>query len=44
MSYKDKHHPKTKSDLKKLDKAAVKEVFDTHIEKILHNPLHRASI
>lgn len=38
MSYKDEYHPKTKSDLKKLDKAVVKEVFDTHIHKILNDP------
>jgi len=41
MSYKDEYHPKTKSDLEKLDKVAVREVFDTHIDKILHDP-HRA--
>lgn len=40
MSYKDGYHPKTKSDLKKLDKALVREVFDTHIGKILRDP-HR---
>lgn len=41
MSYKDEYHPKTKSDLRKLDKAVVKEVFDTHIDKILNAP-HQA--
>jgi len=38
MSYKDEYHPKTKSDIKKLDKAVAREVFDTHINKILHDP------
>lgn len=38
MSYKDGYHPKIRSDLKKLDKAAVREFFDAHIEKILHGP------
>ena len=41
MSYKDGYHPKVRSDLRKLDKALVREVFDTHIGKILHDP-HRA--
>ncbi len=38
MSYKDKYHPKIKTDLKKLDKPIVKEVFDTHIDKIILDP------
>lgn len=38
MSYKDEYHPKVKSDLKKLDKAFIKEIFDTHIDKILLDP------
>jgi len=38
MSYKDRYHPKIKSDLKKLDKAVVREIFDIHTNKILHDP------
>jgi len=41
MSYKDKYHPKIKSDLKKLNKGAVRQIFDDHIGKILRDP-HRA--
>lgn len=28
MSYKDEYHPKVRSDLKKLDKAVVREIHD----------------
>ncbi len=38
MSYKDKYHPKVKTDLKKLDKQVVKEIFRVHIENILQEP------
>jgi mRNA-degrading endonuclease RelE of RelBE toxin-antitoxin system len=38
MSYKDVYHPKIKSDLKKLDKPVVRELFDTHVDKILQDP------
>ena len=38
MSYKDEYHPKVKSDLKKLDKAVAKEIYDIHIGKILAAP------
>lgn len=38
MPYKDEYHPKINSDLKKLDQAAVREIFYTHIDKILHDP------
>jgi addiction module RelE/StbE family toxin len=38
MSYKDEYHPKVKADLKKLDKAVAKEIYDVHIEKILREP------
>jgi mRNA interferase RelE/StbE len=40
MSYKDAYHPKTKADLKKLDKPVVRELFDTHINTILGHPYH----
>ena len=40
MPYKDAYHPKIKSDLKKLDKPVVRELFDTHIDKILIDPHH----
>jgi mRNA-degrading endonuclease RelE of RelBE toxin-antitoxin system len=35
MSYKDEYHPKTRADLKKLDKPVLRELFDTHINTIL---------
>ena len=35
MSYRDEYHPKVKSDLKKLDRHVITEIFNTHIEKIL---------
>jgi hypothetical protein len=35
MAYKDEYHPKIKTDLKKLEKAVVKEIYDIHIDKIL---------
>lgn len=38
MSYKDKYHPKVKTDLKKLDKQIVKEIFRVHIRNILQEP------
>jgi mRNA-degrading endonuclease RelE of RelBE toxin-antitoxin system len=38
MSYRDEYHPKTKTDLKNLDKPVVRELFDTHITNILHDP------
>ena len=38
MSYRDEYHPKTKADLKKLDKPVLRELFDTHINTILDDP------
>ena len=38
MSYKDEYHPRVKSDLKKLDKGVVREIYDIHLENILHEP------
>lgn len=38
MSYRDAYHPKIKADLKKLDKSVVRDIFDTHIDKILLDP------
>lgn len=38
MSYRDEYHPKVKSDIKKLDRDVVKELFSVHIEKILRDP------
>lgn len=38
MSYKDEYHPKLRSDLKKLDKAVVREIHDIHLDKILNEP------
>ena len=40
MSYRDEYHPKVKSDLKKLDKPLIKELFHGHIDKILFDPHH----
>lgn len=44
MSYKDAYHPKVKSDLKKLDKRVVRELFDTHINTILDDPYHSGQV
>lgn len=38
MSYKDEYHPKVKSDLKKMDHAAVRDFAEAHIERLLQNP------
>jgi addiction module RelE/StbE family toxin len=38
MPYKEQFHPKVKSDLKGLDKAAKKDIYNFHIEKILEDP------
>ncbi len=38
MSYRDEYHPKIKSDLKKLGKPVLRELFDTHINIILDDP------
>ncbi len=38
MSYRDAYHPETKTDLKRLDKPVLKELFDTHINNIINDP------
>lgn len=38
MSYKDIYHPKVKSDLKRLNKPVVKDIYDIHIDRLLNNP------
>jgi addiction module RelE/StbE family toxin len=38
MSYKDSYHPKIKSDLKKIDISASREIKAVHLDKILNNP------
>lgn len=38
MSYGDSYHPKVKSDLKKIDISAAREIHAVHIDKILSNP------
>lgn len=38
MSYRDEYPPRVKSDLKKLDKGVVREIYDVHLDKILHEP------
>lgn len=38
MPYKDEYHPRVKSDLKKLDKGVVREIYDVHLDNILHEP------
>jgi addiction module RelE/StbE family toxin len=38
VSYKDEYHPRVKSDLKKLDKGVVIEIYDVHLDNILHEP------
>ncbi len=39
MSYRDEYHPKVKSDLRKLDRAVIREINNVYIDKILQNPL-----
>jgi len=38
MPYKDEYHPGVKKDLKHLDRQVIKEAFEVHIDKLLHNP------
>jgi addiction module RelE/StbE family toxin len=38
VSCKDEYHPRVKSGLKKLDKGVVREIYDVHLDKILHEP------
>ncbi len=38
MSYKDRYHPKIKSDLKKIDILASRDIKSVHLDKILNNP------
>ncbi|MBI5194445.1 MAG: type II toxin-antitoxin system mRNA interferase toxin, RelE/StbE family [Nitrospirae bacterium] len=38
MSYKDEYHLKIKSDLKKLDKSVAREIYNTHLDKIMIDP------
>jgi addiction module RelE/StbE family toxin len=38
MPYRDEYHPKVKSDLKKLDRAVVKEIYNFHLDRILNEP------
>lgn len=38
MFYKDEYHPRVKSDLKKLDKGVVRELYEVHVDKILLKP------
>ena len=39
MAFADAFHPKFKSDLKKVDKSAVKEIKEKHLDIILNNPM-----
>lgn len=38
MSYRDEYHPRVKRDLKKLDEGVVREIYDIHLDNILHEP------
>lgn len=38
MSYKDTYHPRVKSDLKKLDKPVVRDIYNTHLDWLRDNP------
>ena len=38
MAFADTFHPKFKSDLKKIDKSAAKEIKEKHLDIILNNP------
>lgn len=44
MSYKDEYHLKIKSDLKKLDKAVAREIYNTHLDKILIDPYNNEKL
>jgi len=39
MEYVESFHPKFKSDLRKIDKSAAKEIKEKHLDIILENPL-----
>ena len=39
MAFADAFHPKFKSDLKKIDKSAAKEIKEKHLDIILNNPM-----
>jgi mRNA-degrading endonuclease RelE of RelBE toxin-antitoxin system len=39
MAFVDAYHPKFKSDLKKIDKSAAKEIKEKHLDIILNNPM-----
>lgn len=38
MPYKDAYHPKVKSDLKKLDKSVVQDIYSIHLDRIFSAP------
>ncbi len=39
MAFADAFHPKFRSDLKKIDKSAAKEIKEKHLDVILSNPM-----
>ncbi len=39
MAFADAFHPKFKSDLKKIDKSASKDIKEKHLDIILNNPM-----
>ncbi len=39
MAFADAFHPKFKSDLKKIDNQAAKEIKEKHLDSILNNPM-----
>ncbi len=38
MAFSDAFHPKFKSDLKKIDKLAAREIKEKHLDIVLNNP------
>ena len=44
MAFADAFHPKFKSDLKKIDKSAAKEIKEKHLDIILNNPMENETL
>ena len=38
MPYRDTYHPKVKSDLKKLDKPVIRDIYSKHLDILLDAP------
>ena len=42
--FRDEYHPQVKKDLKKLDKAVLKDIKEKHLLKIIENPFQSNSL